>query len=761
MKNIDISNAQLFKASRRRFLKSGVVATTGFMVGAQFSCTDPNKFLTGDPSAIFQPNIWLDINGLGDVTIVTHRSEMGTGIRSTLPMVMADELGADWAKVKLVQAIGDKKYGDQNTDGSYSIRMFYEPLRKTAAAVRLMLERTAAAEWEVDVTECKAENHRIVHKSGKSFGFGYLAEKANSQAVPTDAEITLKSSDEFRYIGKKTSIYDLEDLTTGKAKFGLDYTPENSKIAVIARNPEAGAGIISYNKSAAEKVAGVLNVFELDPVGFPTNYDKALGGVVVVAENTWAALKGRDALTINWKKGRNADYDSEAFLRKMGEKVQGRGKIRREQGKIMTALSNAEKLIESNYSVPHYSHAPMEPPCAVVSVQGVKCDVWAPVQDPQWTQRAVAGALDIALDDVTVEVSLLGGAFGRKSKPDFVVEAALISKETGTPIKLMWSREDDLQHDFYHFSCAQHLKVGLDGENNVKAWLHRSSFPPIAGTASLEARQPGAFEISMGLIDMPYDIENVCCETMETPAKIRIGWLRSVANINHAFAVGCTLDEVAAARGLDPIENVLGLLGGNRKIDFPALSDEFWNYNEDIANYPWDTSRYRGVIERVRDASGWGQNLPEGQGMGFAAHRSFLTYVACVVQVAVDNEGNIRIPMVHYAVDCGVAVNPERIRSQFEGGAAFGTSLALKGSISVKGGAVQESNFDTYELARITDAPFDTQVHIIDSQEKPTGVGEPPVPPYIPALCNAIYRATGKRVRKLPIRLDELQSEMG
>lgn len=746
----------LYKASRRQFLKAGAITAAGFMVGVQLSCADQGKLLAGDPAAVFNPNIWLDINGLGEVTIVTHRSEMGTGIRSTLPMVMADELEADWEKVTLVQAVGDEKYGDQNTDGSYSIRMFYEPLRKAAAAVRMMLERAAAAEWQVDVSECKAENHRVVHTSGKFFGYGYLAEKAGEQSIPAEEEIILKDPKDFRYITKKTSIYDLKDIVTGKAQFGLDYNPPNAKVAVVKRNPEAGAGIVKVDASNAKKVIGVVDVFKLEPVGFPTNFDRALGGVAVVAENTWAALKGGEALMIDWAKGRNADYDSQVFLESMDRKVREQGQIRREEGNVMAALSTADQVITRNYKVPHYSHAPMETPCAVVSVQGNKCDVWAPVQDPQWTRRAVATALELDQDNVTVNVSLLGGAFGRKSKPDFVVEAALISKKVGAPIKLLWTREDDLQHDFYHFSCAQHLQVGLDTDKNVTAWLHRSSFPPIDGTTNLEAMQPAAFEVSMGLVDMPYDIKNVCCETLETAAKIRIGWLRSVANINHAFAVGCTLDEVAEARGMDPIDNVLDLLGEDRQIDFPSLTDDFWNYNEEVDQFPWDTGRLRGVINEVRSKSGWGREMATGHGMGFAAHRSFLTYVACVVEVAVDDEGRIKIPMVHYAVDCGVPVNPERIMAQFEGGAAFATSLALKGNISVKDGAVQQSNFDSYQVARIEDAPFETAVHIIESNERPTGVGEPPVPPFIPALCNAIYRTTGKRITQLPIKPEDL-----
>jgi isoquinoline 1-oxidoreductase beta subunit len=354
---------------------------------------------------------------------------------------------------------------------------------------------------------------------------------------------------------------------------------------------------------------------------------------------------------------------------------------------------------------------------------------------------------------VTVNITLLGGGFGRKSKPDFVVEAALISKTMGTPIKILWTREDDIQHDFYHFPAAQHVKVGIDENNKVTAWLHRSVFPPIGGTSDAKTNEASKEELSMGMIDLPLVIDNVSCETQEAKVKTRIGWLRSVANIHHAYAVGCTLDEVARARGVDPVQNMLELLGSDRMIDFNSLTAEFWNYGEKVEDFPWSTARFRNVIEMAKEKSNWGKSLPKGSGQGFAAHRSFLTYVACIVEVTVDANKKIRIPKVDYVVDCGVPVNPERIKAQFEGGAAFAASLALKSEITLRKGAVQQSNFHDYQVARIGDAPYETSVHIIDSNEKPTGVGEPPVPPFIPALCNAIFAATGQRIRQLPVRL--------
>jgi isoquinoline 1-oxidoreductase beta subunit len=750
----DITESKIFKVSRRDFLKSTSMSMTGLLLGINLSCSDTSKKLVGNPDYVFSPNLFISLNGNGDVTLIAHRSEMGTGIRTSLPLVMADEMEADWARVKVVQAVGDEKYGDQNTDGSYSVRMFFTPLRKAGATVRLLLEQAAANEWGVDVAECKANNHEVLHSSGKSLGFGYLAEKAAALPMPAEGSVKLKEPKDFKYITKQSSIVDLRDIVTGKAKFGLDnnHLP-NTKIAVIKRNPEPGAGLKSFTSDNAVKVPGVLKVFTLDAPGFPTNFNKPLGGVVVVAENTWAALEGRKALDVSWSKGINADYNSVAYNGNMLNHAKAKGKVRRESGQIDKGLTSAKKIIETDYIVPLLSHTPMETPCALAHVHDNVCEVWAPVQDPQGVRKSLAEALGMDQKAVTVNITLLGGAFGRKSKPDFVVEAALISRTMGTPIKILWTREDDIQHDFYHFPAAQHLKVGIDENNKVTSWLHRSVFPPIGGTSDANSKEASGAELSMGMIDLPYAIENVCCETHESPAKIRIGWLRSVANIHHAFAVGCTLDEVAKARGVDPVQNMLDLLGGDRTIDFNSLTSEFWNYNEKLEDYPWSTARFRNVIETAKEKSNWGKNLPKGSGQGFAAHRSFLTYVACVVEVTVDANNKIRIPKVDYVVDCGVPVNPERIKAQFEGGAAFAASLALKSEITVKGGAVQQSNFHNYQVGRMSDSPYETSVHLIESNEKPTGVGEPPVPPFIPALCNAIYAATGKRIRQLPVRL--------
>ncbi len=752
MKTMDDHN--IFKVNRRDFIKTTSVGVTGLLLGVTIGCSDNKKFLTGDPQSKFSPNLFISISGNGDVTLIAHRSEMGTGIRTSLPLIIADELEADWSKVKIEQGLADSQYGDQNTDGSYSVRMFFTPLRKAGATARTMLEQAAAKEWNVDVSTCKAVNHEVVHTSGKSFGYGYLAEKAALLPVPDESKVTLKSPKDFRYIGKPSSITDLQDIVTGKAKFGLDINHlPNTKIAVIKRNPEPGVGVKSFNHDEASKIPGVVKIFALDPPGFPTNFNKPLGGVVVVADNTWSALKAREALTITWEKGKNANYSSAPYIADMMKAAKSKGKMRRESGDVDKAFKRSKTILEGEYIVPHLSHAPMETPCAVALFKDGNLEVWAPTQDPQGAKKSLASALGIDEKAVKVNVTLLGGAFGRKSKPDFIVEAALISKNIGGPVKILWTREDDIQHDFFHAPSAQYIKVGIDGDNKVDAWLHRSVFPSIGGTATADAKEPSGGELSLGMIDLPYDIKNVRCETQEAPTKIRIGWLRSVSNIQHAFAIGSMVDEIAVARKVDPIQNLLDMIGEDRKVDFAALGKEIENYGEKQEDFPSEIARYRKVIEVAKEKSNWGKQLPKGSGQGIAVHRSFLTYVACVVEVKVDENNKITIPKVDYVVDCGLAVNPERIKSQFEGGASFSTSIALKSEITVKDGSVVESNFHDYQLARMSDAPLETAVHIIESNEKPTGVGEPPVPPFAPALCNALYVATGKRIRELPVRL--------
>lgn len=745
----NLENSIIRKIDRRTFLKSTGLTATGIVLGLQWACS-PSK-----SSVPFSPNVYLTINGDGSVTIVAHRQEMGTGIRTGLPMIIADELEADWTKVKLVQAIGDeKKYGNQNTDGSFSVRMFFEPMRKAGASARMMLEQAAANKWGVNVSECKAKNNEVVHSSGKKLGFGDLTEEAAKLTPPKDEDIVLKKKEDWKYIGKRMNLYDVPDIVKGTAVYGLDVVKPGIVHAVIARCPVAGGKVKSFSYADAKQVAGVVKIFEMTASGFPAAFDKPQGGVVVVANTTWAAMSARKVLQIEWDYGVNAAYDSHDYLNELKEKTKKKGNARRVNGDVDRALASAASVLDSTDITQHLSHAPMEVPNATAVFKDGKCEMWAPVQSPQWIRDSVAAALEIDAANVTINVTLLGGAFGRKSKPDFAVEAALIAKElNGTPVKVTWSREDDLTHDFFHACSVQRIQVALDKSKNVTGWSHRSAFPPINGTYNTEEIQPSDGELGLGAIDIPFNIPNVSVEAIESPARTRIGWLRSVSNIQHAFAVGSMIDEIAAYRKVDPLKNLLELLGPDRMIPLDQYIKGFENYGEPLDKFPADTSRLRKVIELVAEKSGWGKELPKGHGMGICAHKSFLTYVACVVHVAFDENGKMTIPEAHYAVDCGQVVNMNSVIQQFEGGFVFSLSGALKGGITFVNGMSQQKNFDGYQVARMADAPVKTFVHIVESDIRPTGVGEPPVPPVAPALANAIFAATGKRYREYPMQI--------
>lgn len=751
-KNEDVSS-EVFHASRRDFLKIGGVLAGGLVLGVSFfSCNEKGK-----KAATLAPNVYLTINSDGEIVIIAHRSEMGTGIRTSLPMIVADELGADWSKVRIVQAEGDeKKYGDQNTDGSFSVRMFYKPMREAGATARHMLIQAAAKQWNVAADECDTENSKVIHKaSGKSIPFGELVEAAGSLEVPKPAQLRLKDRSQFKMIGHDTPIFDLHDIVTGKAVFGIDANADNVKIAVIKRCPVVGGKIKSYDDKKALAIPGVLKVVAIKGGDTPPTINKPLSGVAVIAENTWAAIKGRDLLEVEWDLGPNAQYDSAKELEELAEKIKHDGTVKRNRGDFNQAKASAKKVIEHTYIAPHLAHATIEPPAALAVIKDGSCEVWACTQNPQGARDAVAEALGMDAGKVRVNVTLLGGGFGRKSKPDFIVEAALLAKESGHPVRVQWTREDDLHHDFHHALSAQRVVATIDQNNKLSGWNHHIAYPSIGATFDAAVVQPSDGELGQGATDFPYDVPSIRIEAHDAKSHMRIGWLRSVRNIPQAFAIQTMLDEVAEARGMDPVANALDLLGGDRSITFDQelVKGKYSNYGEDIAQFPWETARMKAVIERVAKEAGWGKKLPAGSGLGFAAHRSFLTYVACVVEVKVDSNNKITIPNVYYAIDCGTAVNTDRIRSQFEGGAQFSTSIALKSAITLKNGQVEQNNFDSYQIIRMPESPKQIHVHIMESEAKPTGVGEPPVPPFTPALCNAIYAATGKRIYKLPVDL--------
>ncbi|KAA0892061.1 xanthine dehydrogenase family protein molybdopterin-binding subunit [Oryzomonas rubra] len=743
--------------SRRVFLG------TVFSAGAFVLCARLHPFqavgalVADNPQAAWYPGVYLGIEPSGTVIIIAHRSEMGTGIRTALPMVAADELDADWSRVKIEQAIGDPKYGDQNTDGSKSIRDFYEALRDVGATGRLMLEHAAAATWKVAGSECRADHHRVVHlPSGRSLGFGELVAAAARQPVPAPGELRFKKPSEYRYVGTGVPIVDLAAICTGTAVFGYDTRLPGMLYASIERSPVLGGTLKSCDDREARKVKGVKKVVVMEPAKPPYAF-QALGGVAVVADSTWAARQGRSKLKVQWEPGANGTYESENYRKSLQETARKPQKVVRNIGDVDAGFTRAVAIHEAEYYAPHLAHAAMEPPAAVANYKNGKVEAWVATQNPQAVQDAVAKALGIATKDVTCHVTLLGGGFGRKSKPDYAVEAAVLSKKVGKPVKVAWSREDDIQFDYYHSVAAMYLKAGTDGSGRPIAWLQRSVFPPIGSTFDASARYGGDNELGQGWVDVPFAIPNMRAENGPAQNHVRIGWLRSVANVYHAFAVQSFVDELAAEASRDRIEYFLDLLGPARIIDFGAEGTKFVNSGKPLDQYPLDTGRLRRVVEVVADRSGWGKGAPaKGRALGFAAHRSFLTYVAAVADLEVDNAGKIRIHRVDVAVDAGLVVHPERVKAQFEGAAVFAASIALMGEITAAGGQIQQSNFHDYPVARMGDAPLETRVHLIPSSERPTGVGEPGVPPVVAAICNAVFAATGKRIRHLPISKNKL-----
>jgi isoquinoline 1-oxidoreductase beta subunit len=741
--------------SRRSVLK-GIGAAGGLVLSTQL-IPGGFRFASAAGDASFNPSVFVSLAKDGTVTIFAHRSEMGQGIRTGLPMIVADELEADWSKVKVEQAPGDAIYGDQYTDGSRSVVKNFQRMREFGAAARQMLEQAAAKQWGVDAGECKAANHAVVHAaSGKSIAFGDLVETAAELPVPAVESLKLKDPKDFRYIGKPVQIVDLPDMVVGAAKYTIDIMLPGMKFASVERCPVMLGKFASYDASETLKVPGVERVVEIAPPAKPVVF-KPLGGIAVIATNSWAAMEGRRKLKVEWDLGENAGYDTDVSRKNMETTVAQSGNRFRSDGDADAALAAASKTIEATYYTPHFVHAPMEPPGAVADYKDGKVEVWSSTQDGQAAKAVVAEALGIDPANVTSRVPLLGGAFGRKSKPDFAAEAALISREIGAPVKLTWMREDDIQHGFYHSSSVQYVKGAVDDNGKTTAWFHRSVFPPIASLFTADKATPDSWELDFGLSDLPYDIPNIALESGHARAHVRIGWMRSVQNVFHAFAVGSFADELANAVGQDPLRHLLALIGAPRTIDLAAKGvAAYFNYDGAPDKYPIDTGRLANVAQMAAEKAGWGKQLPKGQGMGIAAHRAFLTYVATVVEVDVTQDGKLSIPRVTMAVDAGTVVNPDRVKAQMEGAVIYAMSAANFGEITAKEGRIQQSNFDSYKVARITNAPREVNVHLVESTALPGGAGEPGVPPFAPALCNAIFAATGKRLRSLPVSQHDL-----
>jgi len=752
MKQLVGDSSSVSSISRRDFMRNTGVAGGGLILAANMvGCSPAAKPKYGD----FAPNVYVNLLDNGDVEIVCHRSEMGQGIRTCLPMVIADEMEADWDRITLLQATGDKKYGDQNTDGSTSIRNHFDLLRNAGATAREMLVAAAAGVWDVPAAECTAKNHAVHHESsGKSLSYGELSGHAADLPVPET--VAFKSRADYRYIGKHMDLVDGMAMTVGAANYGIDTVLPDMLYASIERSPAFGGSLTSIDDAAARAVPGVVDVIQLGNATVPPVFNP-LGGVAVVATNSWAAQKGREALQLEWDAGANGSYDSVEYRAQLEATAKADGNPVINRGDTAAAFDNAERTLQASYYAPHLSQAPMEPPAAVARInEDGTCEAWACTQDPQTAQGTVAEALGLTPEQVTIYVTLLGGGFGRKSKPDFVAEAAILARETGKPVKVTWTREDDIRQGYLHSVSCQHCRASMDSDGKVTGWEQRTVFPSISATFDPTNTGPSNGELGLGFVDNPYAVPNMRLETGDAKAHLRIGWLRSVSNIYHAFAASSFADELAHLAGADPKDFLIYLIDPDRNVNPADDGAEYGNYGLSIDDHPIDTARLKAVAAKAADMAGWGRDMPERQGLGIAVHRSFLAYVATVAHVSVSEAGDLKIEELWTAIDAGTVINPDRVTSQMEGAGIYGMSLALHGEISATGGAVVQGNFDTYPVVRMNETPKAINVHIMESDARPGGVGEPGVPPVAPAICNAIFAATGKRIRELPLRNSSL-----
>ena len=744
--------SELRKISRRDFLKRTGQAGGGLVFALSFASacqrSEPVPGPVAKASASVSPNVYVNVRNDGIVEIVCHRSEMGQGIRTSLPQVIADEMEADWDKIEVIQAIGHEKYGDQNTDGSTSIRRHFDLLRNAGATAREMMIAAAASLWSVPASECVAREHAVHHEaSGQSAGFGDLVDAADGLPQPESA--AFKSPDQYRYIGKPMDTIDGIAFTTGTGMYGIDTVVPEMLYASIERCPAFGGTIDSVDDTAARQVAGVVDVLQLPDPSIPPTY-AIQGGVAVIADNTWAAAQGRDALVIEWNRGPNAGYSSDTYKDSLIASASAPGTTILSRGDADAQVANTHEAV---YYAPHLSQAPMEPPAATARInEDGSCEIWACTQDPQSARDTVAATLGIDKELVTVNVTLLGGGFGRKSKADFSAEAAWLARETGRPVKVTWSREDDIRHGYLHSVSAQYFRAGIDGDGNTDTWLHRTAFPSIMSTFAPDVPGPSGFELDLGIIDNPWNVPNMRVETCEAKAHVRIGWLRSVHNVFHAFGACGFVDELAHLKGKDPKDHLLEMIGPARSIDPADSNANYTNYGQELEQHPIDTGRLTAVTEKVAEMAGWGRDLPDGHGLGIASHRSFAAYVGAVAEVSVDDNGRLVVHEVWTCIDAGIVINTDRVVSQMEGATIFGMSLALHGEITAQDGGIVQGNFDTYPMVRMNEAPAEIHCHIMESDAPPGGVGEPGVPPIAPAIVNAYFATSGNRVRELPLR---------
>lgn len=735
--------------SRRSFLRIGGAAGGGLLIAVSLGgCksdkgeAQPEEPPRQDepPPAPFEANAFITIEPDNTATITVAKSEMGQGVRTSLALLVAEELDLDWSKVRIAQAPGNPdKYGRQGTGGSASVRSGWQPLREAGAKARAMFVAAAAEKLGVDPSELTTQGSKVVHAAlGTRLTYGELTGLAAKQKVP--GQVTLKQPKDYRLLGKEHVGVDVKDIVQGKATYGLDLRRPGMLFASIERSPVFGGKVASFDAEAALAVPGVKQVFEVPAVGPDAN---VRSGVAVVAENTWAAMQGRAKLQIQWDEGAHAQETSAGHLAEMERMTAAKGQAQINQlGDPDGMLAKARQAIRARYEAPFIAHATMEPMNCTAEFKDGRCHVWGPMQFPNWAAEAIAKALSIPRENVHVEISLLGGGFGRRINPDVATEAALVAKQVKAPVQVVWTREDDMRNDFYRPTAMHIIEASLGPEGYPEAWRHRMSTPAIRATIAPDTsvEELGVGE-SNGASDMLYRVPHRSLEYSYLPSGVTRGWWRAVHTTHTTFAVESFIDELAEKAGKDPYEYRMFIID-ELQVDRPEPNKEF----------PWSPERLRGVLELAAKKAGWGKKLPAGHGMGIACAIDHLSYAAEVIEVSVI-DGKLRVHKVVCAADCGPVINPSGARAQLEGGVIQGLSAALKEKITINGGRVEQGNFDTYPILRINEAPVDIETHFANTDAHPTGLGEPSVPPVAPALASAIYQATGKRPRSLPIEI--------